>query len=49
MKRTILTGILAIGAGAMCLMAQTKAPAKTAPAGQAAPAAPAAPKGPSGC
>jgi tetratricopeptide (TPR) repeat protein len=36
MKRTILTGLAAIGAGAMCLMAQAPAPAKAAPAGQMA-------------
>ena len=43
MKRTILTGILALVAGAALLMAQAAPPA---PAGQAAPAAPAAPAGP---
>src|SRR3982750_3618223 len=43
MKRTILTGLLAIGAGAMCLMAQGAPPKGQAapPKGQAA-----APKGP---
>ena len=41
MKRTILTGILALVAGAALLMAQAAAPA---PAGQAAPAAPAGPR-----
>src|SRR5512140_2991942 len=38
MKRMILTGMLAIGAGAMCLMAQGAPPKQAAPAG--------APKGP---
>jgi tetratricopeptide (TPR) repeat protein len=41
MKRTILTGMLALVAGATLLMAQATPPA--APAGQAAPAAPAGP------
>jgi tetratricopeptide (TPR) repeat protein len=40
MKRTILTGIAAIGAGAMCLMAQAPPPANGAPAGQMAVAKP---------
>jgi len=35
MKRTIFTGILAIGAGAACLMAQAPPPAQAAPAAQA--------------
>ncbi len=48
MKRTILTGILALAAGVPVLMAQARPAGQPAPAAQAAPAGQAAPAAPSG-
>lgn len=48
MKRTILTGILALAAGVPVLMAQARPAGQPAPVAQAAPAGQAAPAAPSG-